>query len=230
MHVKFAAGVEQAVAGEQFEDFGPRHVAGVGGELLFPKRAQAELLPGVAAGPAVAEATGRFDGEGGELDLDDVGGRGRAAGGVGEQPPLVTRTVFVQHREGVLPRIVLVRVQLAQMQKLALDRASAMHAQALADRVIRVVLAVFASGAPLEEHRGRIIAQSAGARPPGRSAHHRFALPLRGSDPRKIEKIAFSCESPVNRITLSPLVLMLVLVFRASPAERKRTRMRNEKD
>lgn len=99
------------------------------GELLLPECAQAELFPGVAVSPAIAEAAGLFDREGGELDLDHVlGGRGGGGFAVGEELTLVARAVLVQHVEGVLPGVVLRGVEFAEVEQLALHSAAAMHA------------------------------------------------------------------------------------------------------
>ena len=73
MDGKLAARREQTVDGEQFEDFFPRHIAGLASERIAPEGVEAEFGPELCGGPAVAEAAGSLDGEGGELDLDDVG-------------------------------------------------------------------------------------------------------------------------------------------------------------
>ena len=76
----------------------------------------------------------------------------------GEESPLVTRPVLVQDLERVLPRIKLRRVQLAQVQELALHGAPTVYPQTLADRIVTVAFAVFVADAAFEEHRSRSIA------------------------------------------------------------------------
>ncbi|HUG11236.1 MAG TPA: hypothetical protein VMM36_09495 [Opitutaceae bacterium] len=98
-----------------------------------------------------------FDSEAGELDPDHaVVAAGCGALAVCEEPAPVARAILVEHIERVLPGIVLGRVQFAQVQKLSLHGAAAMHAQTLAHRIVDVLLAVFLPRASLQEHRGGI--------------------------------------------------------------------------
>ena len=160
---EFAARGEEAVDDEQFEDFVPRHVAGVVGQGVAPEGVEAEVFPELGGGPAIAEAAGRLHREGGELDLDHVGIVGGGLVAVGEEAQLAALTVLVQDVNRVLPGIQLGGVEFAQMEHLALDHAVAADAQAFADRIVGVGLAVFGAGAPFEKHAGSL--PRAGVRP-----------------------------------------------------------------
>lgn len=128
-------------------------------QLPLPEPTQAELFPRVTPDPAIAEAPGLLDGEAREFDFHHVrlGARPRAFP-IGKEPPLMARTILVQRLERVLPRIVLRGVEVAQVQQLALHRAPAVHPQALANRILDVLLAVFKPRTSLQEHRVGTIA------------------------------------------------------------------------
>ncbi|MBN9692726.1 MAG: hypothetical protein J0M24_20960 [Verrucomicrobia bacterium] len=71
-----------------------------------------------------------------------------------EEPPLQppARVIPINDLQRPLPTLDLRRVQLAQVQHLPLDDAPAMDPQALAERVVDVVLAVFVPDTSFEEH------------------------------------------------------------------------------
>jgi len=110
----FAARGEEAVDGEQFEDFIPRHVAGVIGQRVAPEGVEAEAFPELGGRPTVAEAAGRLHREGGELDLDHVGVVGGGLVTVGEETLLPALAVLVENINGVLPGIQLGGVEFAR--------------------------------------------------------------------------------------------------------------------
>jgi hypothetical protein len=175
--VEFAAGLKEPVDRQQFQHLGPGNFARLLAQLLLPERAQAELLPRVATHPAVTESARLFDRESGEFDFDDIVLPGRrGAFLIGEDPPLMARTILMEHVQRLLPRVLLPRVEFTQMQHLPLHRASTMHPQAFADRIVDVFFAVFAPRTPLEEHRGRSIAHPSRHRLRARSAHTRFPI------------------------------------------------------
>jgi hypothetical protein len=66
---------------------------------------------------------------------------------------LAVLAVLVEDVQGVLPGIELGGVEFAQMEKLALDDAVAADAEAFADGVIDVGLAILGAGAAFEKHR-----------------------------------------------------------------------------
>ena len=156
MDEEFAARGQQAVDDEQGQDFVPGHVAGVGGQGVAPEGVQTEVFPELDGRPAIAEAAGRLDREGGELDLDHVGIVGGGLVAVGEEAQLAALPVLVQHVQGVLPGIQLGGVEFAQMEHLALDDALRADAQTFADRIVGVGLAIFGAGAAFEEHAGSL--------------------------------------------------------------------------
>lgn len=80
-----------------------------------------------------------------------------------EEVQLTALTVLVQDVKGVLPGVQLGGVEFAQMEHLALDHALAADAQAFADRIPGVGLAVFDAGAAFEKHAGSL--PRIGARP-----------------------------------------------------------------
>jgi hypothetical protein len=55
---EFAARGQETVDDEPFEDFMPRHVAGLVGQRVAPEGVQAEVFPELSGGPTVAEAAG----------------------------------------------------------------------------------------------------------------------------------------------------------------------------
>jgi len=60
--------------------------------------------------------------------------------------------IAVNDLQRALPALDLRRVQLAKVQDLTLDDAPAMHAQALAHRLVDVVFSVFVADTSFEEH------------------------------------------------------------------------------
>ena len=130
---------------------GRRSASGGLGQRGAPEGVQTEVFPEPGGGPAIAESAGRLHGEGGEFDLDHVGIVGGGLVAVGEEAQLAALAVLVQDVDRVLPGIELGGVEFAQVEHLALDHAVAADAQALADRVIDVGLAVFGAGAPFDE-------------------------------------------------------------------------------
>jgi hypothetical protein len=75
---------------------------------------------------------------------------------------LAALPVLVQDVDGVLPGIELGGVEFAQVEHLALDHAVAADAQAFADRIVGVTLAVFGAGATLEKHTGGSVSGAGG--------------------------------------------------------------------
>jgi len=153
---EFATRGQQPVDNEQFQDFIPRHLARVSGQRVAPEALEPEVGPELGGRPPIAEAAGRPHREGGELDLDHIGIIGGGLLAVGEEAQLAALTVFVQDVNRVLPGIQLGGVEFAQMEHLALDHALATDAQAFADRIVGVGLAVFGAGAPFEKHAGSL--------------------------------------------------------------------------
>jgi hypothetical protein len=82
---------------------------------------------------------------------------------VGEEAQLMALAVLVEDINRVLPGSELVGVEFAQMEHLALDHAVAADAQAFADRIVGVGLAVLGAGAPFEKHA--VSLPRAGVRP-----------------------------------------------------------------
>ena len=79
--------------------------------------------------------------------------RRRRAFAVREEAALQARpVVLMDDVDGVLPALDLRGVEFAQVQDLALNGASAMHAQTFAHRVVNMLFAVFATDASFEEH------------------------------------------------------------------------------
>jgi len=99
---------------------------------------------------------GDFTAKEGELDLDHVGIVGGGLVAVGEEAQWAALTVLVQDVNRVLPGIELGGVAFAQMEHLTLDDALAADAQAFADRIAGVRLAVLGAGAPFEKHAGSL--------------------------------------------------------------------------
>jgi len=112
---------------------------------------ETEVIPESGGGPAVAEAAGRLDREGAELDLDHIGIVGGGLVAVGEEAELAALPVLVQDINRVLPRVELGGVEFAQVEHRTLDHAVATDAQAFADRIVGVRLAVFGAGATFEK-------------------------------------------------------------------------------
>ncbi len=163
MDEEFAARGEQAIDDEQLQNFVPRHIAGVLGQGVAPEGVEAKVFPELGDGPAIAEAARRLDLKGGELDLGHVGIVRGGLVAVGEEAELAAPAVLVQDINRVLPGIELGGVKFAQMEHLALADAIAADAQAFADRVVSVRLAVLGAGAPFEIPAGSL--PRAGVRP-----------------------------------------------------------------
>ena len=153
MKPPFAAGIKEAVGGEDLEDFGPVGAFAAGAEEGLPEGVELELVPelgGQPAGPPLAGAV-EFHGVEAHVDAMAFGMGGEWRGGGEEGQLALGASVFVEDADGVEPRFALGIFDFAEVENLPLDDATA-GALVFGNAVVAVDFAVFVPPVCFEEH------------------------------------------------------------------------------
>ena len=139
VQAELAAGIDQAVDGQQRKHLGPRHVAAAGAQAVVPEAVELQLSPQPAAYPAIAEGARPPQLDLREPDLHGVQRIGRYEPIVREKAQLPRFAAgFIEDFERLSPGGLLGIVDLAEIQDGSLDDLAAGDASILDDAEVAV--------------------------------------------------------------------------------------------
>ena len=154
METKLAAGVDQAVGDQRLEHVRPASPLAAGRQPRCPELVQPEQAPKMQRQPAGAELSRPAQSHAVHADAHHFAVQlGKRVAVVGKQGKLARRFGAVgEGFDGAHPAGALAVVELAEVQQMALDHASAAHATAFDDAPVAVLFAVFVAGPRAQEH------------------------------------------------------------------------------
>ena len=147
-----AAGIDQVITDLHLEDIEPSGALAAGRQPRAPETVQPETVPQRQRQPAGAPLARIAQFQFVELDLHDIAIQHRRGPVLGKQRHLLQRRAAAENLDRAAPLGALAVVDLAEIEKLALDHTAATDPGALDDTPVAVLLAVLESLLAAHEH------------------------------------------------------------------------------